>query len=110
MSVWLLWQVLVILYSDNFAINGPKQEAWRVHHLLYKNFTFSRKNKTPLLSGYVGIRRLSLGKDEYGAFRYKLHQTEYTRSSPILPDPRHRSETLRFHLRRHSGPSRLNRR
>ena len=74
-SVFIRRPILLIVYSDDLRINGPKQAAWAAYNELDGTLQSSKKG-TPFDTKYVGIVRDPLGTDKYGAAWYRLQQSE----------------------------------
>lgn len=79
MSVFVRWPILLIVYSDDMNPNGPAGPCWEAWKQLDKEFVFSKKNPSAMLTKYIGIVRVPLGVDKFGAIWYKLQQTDYLR-------------------------------
>ena len=67
---------MVILYSEDYAVSGPRKEAQAILDKLDRAFRFGSRRP---LREYVGIQRLDLATMAEGLRRYVLYQEGYLR-------------------------------
>lgn len=78
-SVFLKWPILLILYTDDLLLSGPKDIVLREYDVLDKLLGFSKKVKQRELTMFVGLSYRPLRVDAEGTKYFKLHQSEYCR-------------------------------
>ena len=96
-SLYFKWDCMVILYSDDYAVAGPADQAELVITELDEAFGFGSRRP---MREYIGIHKMDLNDSGDGMRRCVLHQEGYLR----LCVKKYMNDTLQSSLRKISTP------